>query len=89
MQHTIETVRKMSRDDLLKDQEKTPDKDPHSIFVCTWHPKLNQLSSILDKNYGILKNDPALSKLFEKKPTVAFRGKNFRDFASFLVVRES
>ena len=75
LQHTVESVKKMSRDDLLMDRERTPDKDPHAIFVCTWHPKLRGLSSVLDKNYEILKNDPTLSKIFDKKPIVAFRRK--------------
>ena len=65
LQHTVESVKKMSRDDLLMDRERTPDKDPHAIFVCTWHPKLRGLSSVLDKNYEILKNDPTLSEIFD------------------------
>ena len=67
LQHTVESVKKMSRDDLLMDRERTPDKDPHAIFVCTLHPKLRGLSSVLYKNYEILKNAPALSKIFDKK----------------------
>ena len=62
------------------------DKDPHAIFVCTWHPKLRGLSSVLDKNYEILKNDPALSKIFDKKPIVAFRRK--RDLRNILCKNE-
>ena len=89
LQHTVESVKKMSRDDLLMDRERTPDKDPHAIFVCTWHPKLRGLSSVLDKNYEILKNDPTLSKIFDKKPIVAFRRKrNLRNILCKNDVRE-
>ena len=89
MQHMVESVKKMSSYDLLNDRERTPDKDPHAIFVCTWHPKLRGLSSVLDKNYEILKNDPALSKIFDKKPIVAFRRKrNLRNILCKNDVRE-
>lgn len=49
--------------------------DPHSIMVCTWHPKLRKLPSILNKNYAILENDAKLCTIFKDQPTVAFRRK--------------
>ena len=75
LQETIEEIRKIPRDELLKDQEKKAEKDPHAIFVCTWHPKLKELQSVLNKNYEILKNDPRLREVFSEKPTIAFRRK--------------
>ena len=75
LQETIESVKRISREKLLEDQGKKAEKDPHAIFVCTWHPKLRELPSILNKNYEILKNDPRLRDVFSEKPTVAFRRK--------------
>ena len=46
LQHAIDTVKKIPRNELLSEKEITREKDPHSILVCTWHPKLIQLPSI-------------------------------------------
>ena len=51
------------------------EQDPHSILVCTWHPILRNLLSILNQNQNILKNDTRLSSVLSEKPTVAFRKK--------------
>ena len=71
----MEAVRKTPRAELLKDQTEKAGKDPHAIFVCTWHPKLKELPSILSKNYEILRNDPRLREVFPDKPIIAFRRK--------------
>ena len=76
LQKVVKEVRSMSRENLLKSTTKgETGKDTHSIFVCTWHPKLSQLPSILNENYNILDNDAKLRKIFTEKPTVAFRRK--------------
>ena len=68
-------VRRMKRTDLLNKIKEPARGDPHSIMVCTWHPKLRKLPSILNKNYTILENDAKLCTLFKDQPTVAFRRK--------------
>ena len=73
LQNSIDTVRKIPRITLLSEKEKSHEKDPHSIFVCTWHPKLKKLPFILRKNFNIISNDPKLSQIFKETPTVAFR----------------
>ena len=46
----VEKVRKevldMNRTQLLQDNEKQK-RDPQTIFVCSWHPSLNKIPSIL------------------------------------------
>ena len=41
-------------------------------LVCTLHPKLNAIYSILKKNFHLISNDPRLSKKFLSNP-VAYR----------------
>ena len=50
-------------------------KDPQSIFVCTWYPKLNHLTALLRECHNILAADSRLKETFTEKPTVAFRRK--------------
>ena len=76
------TVKNICRDELLK-EKKLQERDPQSIFVCTWHPKLSKLPSILKNNYHILANDVKLCKIFQTTPTVAFRRK--KTIGNFLV----
>ena len=72
----------LNRDDLLDNhQHKT--KDPQSTFICTWHPVLNQLPSILHKNFAIIQNDIGLAKIFKDKPTVAYRRK--KNISNFVI----
>ena len=66
LNRTIETVIKMDRLDLLKEQE-LPKKDPRTVLVCTWHPKLKELPTILRQNHKILKTDIRLNKIYEEK----------------------
>ena len=75
LQQAIDIVRKIPRNELLREKDKQREKDPQSIFVCTWHPKLKQLPSILKENFRILNNDPKLQSIFKEEPTVAFRRK--------------
>ena len=65
-------VIKMKRTDLLLNRQKTL-QDPSTTFVCTYHPKLESLPSILKNNYKILENDPFTKTIFPTKPSVAFR----------------
>ena len=65
----------MSRKELLQEKIESAEKDPQSVFVCTWHPKLHRLSTILNENFKILQNDPKLNPIFKDNPTVAFRRK--------------
>ena len=60
LQKTIKQVTKMDRNELLQD-EIPENKDPQTILVSTWHPKLSAIPSIL-KNH-ILKNDIANQQL--------------------------
>ena len=75
LEQTITKVKKMERTELLNDKIETSTKDPQSVFVCTWHPKLKQLPSILHQNHNILSTDAKLSKIFKSRSTVAFRRK--------------
>ena len=70
-----EDVRKLERNELLRDKAELLQKDSHMAFVCTWHPKLKQLPSILHQNYNILSADAKLSKTFTSKPTVTYKRK--------------
>ena len=78
----IGDVRRMKRSDLLNKNKDSPREDPHSILVCTWHPKLRKLPSILNQNYDILENDAKLGNIFKERPTVAFRRK--KNLGNFL-----
>ena len=67
---TIETVRKMERDELLKDKVRDI-KDDGPILVLTWHPSLKKASSVLSQNHSILANDIRLNNIFKEKSIVA------------------
>ena len=71
---TIKQVAKTDRNKLLRDwiREK---KDPQTILVIAWHPKLSAISSILKNNFHLIFSDPKLSKIFKQKPTVTYRKK--------------
>ena len=85
---TIETVRKMERDDLLKDKVKDI-KDDGRILVLTWHPSLKKASSVLSQNHSILANDIRLNNIFKEKSIVAYRRrKNLKNFLCRNDVRE-
>ena len=47
---TIKQVAKMDRNELLRDQTRE-NKDPQTILVSTWHPKLSTIPSILKNNF--------------------------------------
>ena len=44
-------VRKIAREELLEVKENIESNDPQSVLVCTWHPKLKNLPSILRENH--------------------------------------
>ena len=75
LQRSLQEVKSIPRKELLGASKKTKSEDPNSILVCTWHPKLSNLPSVLKKNYDILDNDPRLRTIFSDRPTVAFRRK--------------
>ena len=55
--------------------------DSQSVFVTIYHPKLQNLSSILRKNFHFIKNDSRLNKIFNVVPLVAFKKmKSIRNF---------
>ena len=62
----------MDRNALLRDQIRE-NKDPQTILVSTWHPKLSAIPSILKNNFRLISSDPKLSKIFKQKPTVTYR----------------
>ena len=64
----------MDRSELLRDRSRE-NKDPQTILVSTWHPKLSAIPSILKNNFHLISSDPKLSKIFKQKPTVTY-GKN-------------
>ena len=73
LDQTIKFVRNLSRDELLQDKDKKANRDPNTVLVCTWHPTLKSLSSILQQNYKILACDPKPCKIYKERSTVAFR----------------
>ena len=50
-------------------------KDPPTILVSAWHPKLSAISSVLKNNFHLIFSDPKLSNIFKQKPTVTYRKK--------------
>ena len=64
----------MDRNELLRYRIRE-NKDPQTILVSTWHPKLSAIPSILKNNFHLISSDPELSKIFKQKPTVTY-GKN-------------
>ena len=85
---TVESVRKMKREDLLKDKE-IENKEDSRILVLTWHPSLRKASSVLAQNHSILANDNRLASIFKEKSIVAYRRrKNLKNFLCRNDVRE-
>ena len=62
----------MDRNELLRDRHRE-NKDPQTILVSTWHPKLSAVLSISKNNFHLISSDPTLSKIFKQKPTVTYR----------------
>ena len=60
LEKTIKQVAKMDRNELLRDRT-WENKDPQTILVSTWHPKLNAIQSTLKNNFDLIFNDPTLS----------------------------
>ena len=54
----------MDRSELLRDQIRE-NKDPQTIVVSTWHPKLSAIPSFLENNFHLISSDPKLSKIFK------------------------
>ena len=79
---SLQEVKNMKREDLLA-EKKVPPKDAQSVFICTWHPKLRKLPSILKENFPIIENDDRLSKIFTTTPSVGFR--RMKNIANFVV----
>ena len=74
LKKTKKPVAKMDRNELLRDRI-WEHKDPQTILVSTWHPKLSAFPSILKNNLYLISSDPKLSKIFKQKPTVTYRRK--------------
>ena len=72
LKKTVKQAAKMDRNELLRDRIRE-NKDPHTILVSTWHPKLSAIPSILKNNFHLISSDPKLSKFFKQKPTVTYR----------------
>ena len=70
----IEQVAKMDRNELLQDRIRE-NKDPQTILVSTWNPKLSAIPSILKNNFHLISSDPKLSKIFEQKHLLSPTGK--------------
>ena len=62
----------MNRTQLLQDNEKQK-RDPQTIFVCSWHPSLNNIPSILKEHFHLSQSDKTLSRIFTEAPSVAYR----------------
>jgi len=74
LQKTLEEILKIDREELLS-ETKPKTKDQQSIFICTWHPKLKNISSIFRKHFNIIEQDHQLRKVFTTPPFIAFRRK--------------
>ena len=72
LKKTIKQVPKMDRNKLLRDRIREY-KDPETILVSAWHPKLSAIPSILKSNFHLIFGDLKLSKIFKQKPTVTYR----------------
>ena len=72
---------KMDRNELLWERTRG-NKDLKTILVSTWNPILSAaIPSILKSNFHLISNDPKLSKMFKKKPTVTYRkNKSLSDY---------
>ena len=75
LKKTVKQVTKMDRNELLRDRTRES-KDPQTILVSTWHPKLSAIPSILKNNFHLVSSNPKLSKIFKEKPTVTYRKTN-------------
>ena len=62
----------MDRNELLRDQIRE-NKDPQTILVSTWHPKLSTIPYFLKNNFHLISSNPKLSNIFKQKPTVTYR----------------
>ena len=62
----------MDRNELFRDRIRE-NKDPQTILVSTWHPKLSAIPSILKNIFHLISRDPKLSKTFKQKPPVTYR----------------
>ena len=71
-----------SQNDILF-SKKNDSKDPQTILVTTWHPRLKLLPEILRQSYHYIEKDQKLKEIFKKKPIVAFRKK--KSLANHLV----
>ena len=72
LKKTVKQVAIMDKNELLRDRIRE-NKDPQTILVSTWHPKLSAIPSILKNNFHLISSDPKLSKIFKQKPTVIYR----------------
>ena len=74
----IDRVKLQPRDALLQYKEKTPlDRVP---CVVTYNPRLPNIKEAINKNWDLLKINPTLETVFEKKPVMAFkRNQNLKD----------
>ena len=54
-----EQVAKRDRNELLRDRIQE-NKDPQTILVSTWHPKLSAIPSIVKNNFHLIANDSKL-----------------------------
>ena len=62
----------MDWNELLQDRIRE-NKDPQTILVSTWRPKLSAIPSILKNNFHLISSDPKLSKTFKQKPIVTYQ----------------
>ena len=72
---TIKQEAKRDRSELLQDRTRE-NKDPQTILVSTWHPKLSAIPSLLKNNFHLISPDHILSKIFKQKPNVTYRKTN-------------
>ena len=80
LKKAIKQVAKIDRNELLRDRIRE-NKDPQTILVSTWHPKLSAIPSILKNNFHLISSDPKLSKIFKLKPIVTYRkNKSLSDY---------
>ena len=58
--------------ELLRDRTRE-NKDPQTILVSTWHPKLSAIPSILKNNFHLISANRRLSKIFKQKNNATYQ----------------
>jgi len=85
LKQQVKEVLMLNRNELLEANVNKNDskKDPQTIFVTTWHPKLKNIYKIFKENQHIIQNNDYLKNIFPSIPIAAFRRK--KSVANYVV----